>query len=210
MRILILAAIAAALTVAGPSAADDPSLVAVVGPGFNISLQDGSGNALLHADPGTYTLVVHDRSDIHDFHLTGPGVDVATGIEFVGDQSFTVTLQDGRYQFVCDAHIATMNGKFTAGSVTTTTPAPTARALSVHVGPGRTLDFPKTLSAGRYAIHVRDSSSRESLHLKGAGVDRKTSLAFKGTTTWTVVLRAGSYRVWSDAHPAALRVVTVR
>jgi hypothetical protein len=212
MRILILAALAAALTLAGPSAADNPGLVAIVGPGYNISLQDGSGNAVQHADPGTYTLVVHDRSDIHDFHLTGPGVDVATGIEFVGDQTFTVTLQEGHYQFVCDAHIGTMVGTFVAGSPPSPPPVPkpVVHSLSAHVGPGRTLSFPKVLSAGRYVIRVRDSSSRENVHLRGAGVDRKTGVAFTGAVSWHVALRAGTYRVWSDAHPAAVRVVTVR
>jgi plastocyanin len=205
MRILLIAAttaVAASLVLAGPTAADNPMLVGNVGPGFSISLHDPAGNAVNQIDPGTYTLVVHDQSDIHDFDLSGPGVSVKTDIDFVGDQTFTVTFAEGRYTYVCDAHFATMNGKLTVGNPPPLPPPPTPKAkpLTVHVGPGHVLAFPKGLAIGKYAITVQDLSKADNLHLKGPGVDRKTGVAFRGTVKWTVSLRAGSYRVWSDAH----------
>ena len=66
--------------------------------------------------PGTYTLVVDDRSADHNFHLTGPGgVDARTGVDEVGEESFEVTLEAGEYTFVCDPHAESMNGTFTVG-----------------------------------------------------------------------------------------------
>ena len=92
------------------------------GDGFVITLVDASGAKVKHVAAGTYTLVVHDRSVHHNFHLTGPGVDVATDVEGVGDQTFTITLVDGVYRYVCDPHAVTMRGLFTVGSVTAPPP----------------------------------------------------------------------------------------
>ena len=212
MRIaLLVAAGAAALVLAGPTAADNPMLIGNVGPGFTVSLHDPAGNAVNQIDPGTYTLLVHDQSDIHNFDLSGPGVSAKTDIEFVGDQTFTVTFAEGRYTYVCDAHFATMMGKLTVGNPPPLPPppAPKAQPLSVHVGPGHVLAFPKGLAIGKYAITVRDLSTTDNLHLKGPGVDRKTGIAFRGTVKWTVSLKSGTYRVSSDAHKTLGHAVKV-
>jgi hypothetical protein len=213
MRIaLIAAALAACLVVAAPTGADNGQLVGAVGPGFSISLKDSSGAAVQHLDPGTYTLLVHDLSEEHNFHLSGPGVDVTTDVTFVGDQTFTITVTNGTYNFVCDVHASRMHGLFTAGSTAppaTTTPAPAAKLLTLGVGPGRRLTAPARLSAGRYAITVRDASSADNLHLKGAGVDRRTGAAFRGQAHWTVALKTGTYRVFSDAHRMLARTISV-
>ncbi len=83
-----------------------------VGPGFDISLtQDGQPVSTLA--PGTYTLTVDDEADIHDFHLSGPGVDVSTGVSEKGTRTFTITLQAGTYHFQCDPHASSMHGDFT-------------------------------------------------------------------------------------------------
>jgi hypothetical protein len=213
MRIaLIPAALAACLVVAAPTGADNGQLVGTVGPGFSISLKDSSGAAVQHLDPGTYTLVVHDLSEEHNFHLSGPGVDVTTDVTFVGDQTFTITVTNGTYNFVCDVHASRMRGLFTAGSTpppATTTPAPAAKRLTMGVGPGRRLIAPARLSAGRYAITVRDASAADNLHLKGTGVDRRTGAAFRGQEHWAVTLKAGTYRVFSDAHRMLARTISV-
>ena len=83
-----------------------------VGPGFEIQLtRDGAPVTTLA--PGTYTLNVDDQADSHDFHLTGPGVDVTTDVSFTGKKAFTITLEDGDYHFQCDPHSSSMNGDFT-------------------------------------------------------------------------------------------------
>lgn len=91
------------------------SLVGVVGhnDAFTISLTDPAGNAIKHLAAGTYSLAVKDESGIHDFHLTGAGVDKATTVGGTGTTTFTVTFKPGTYTFVCDPHASTMHGRFT-------------------------------------------------------------------------------------------------
>ena len=101
--LLVLAAVA---VTALPVAAATPKLPGSVGPGFTIALKKP-------AKPGKYTLVIADRSDEHNFHLKGKGVNVKTGIAAVRTKSFAVTLVKARYTFLCDAHPTTMKGAFT-------------------------------------------------------------------------------------------------
>ncbi|MBM2822302.1 MAG: Copper-bind protein [Thermoleophilia bacterium] len=83
-----------------------------VGPGFDISLSTEDGQAVETLAAGSYTLEVDDQSDIHNFHLTGTGVDVKTDVGATGVESFDVTVEAGTYTFVCDPHAGSMNGSF--------------------------------------------------------------------------------------------------
>ena len=83
-----------------------------VGPGFDISLSTEDGQAVETLAAGTYTLEVDDQSDIHNFHLTGTGVDVMTEVPATGVESFDITVEAGTYKFVCDPHAGQMNGSF--------------------------------------------------------------------------------------------------
>jgi len=127
---LSLAGLATAVSVARP-ASTDGTLQANVGPGYSISLTQ-NGTKVTHLDPGTYTINVNDQADIHNFDLFGPGVKESTGVDTTGTTTWTVTFSDGTYNYVCDAHPASMSGKFTVGAVqTTTTTAPPPAALKV-------------------------------------------------------------------------------
>jgi plastocyanin len=207
--VLIAAATALFLAAASPTGAAEGQLVGSVGPGFAISLKDSSGAAVKHLDAGTYTLLVHDLSEEHNFHLSGPGIDITTEIEFVGDKTFSITVKDGSYSYVCDAHASRMLGTFTGGSTPPPATAPPPKPLTLRVGPGRTMTAPARLAAGRYAITVKDASAADNLHLKGAGVDRKTGVGFKGQAHWTVALKPGAYRVFSDAHTTLARTIRI-
>jgi plastocyanin len=81
-----------------------------VGPGFVISLNGTDG-----LTAGSYKLVVNDQSTAHNFHLTGPGVDVSTEVGEEEEESFDIELQPGEYTFVCDPHASQMKGSFTVG-----------------------------------------------------------------------------------------------
>lgn len=117
MRVVVVAStVAVALTVAGLATATDPVWSASVGPGYNIALRDAAGNEIANPAPGPVTIEVDDMSAEHNFHLSGPGVNVSTSIEDVGRQTFQATLADGVYRFVCDAHPTRMSGQFTAGT----------------------------------------------------------------------------------------------
>ena len=83
-----------------------------VGPGFEISLTTEDGQPVETLAAGSYTLLTDDKSDIHNFHLTGDGVDVTTNVGGTGTDSFDVTFTAGSYHFQCDPHSSTMNGDF--------------------------------------------------------------------------------------------------
>jgi plastocyanin len=193
------------------AAARAGSLVGDVGVGdsFVISLKDSSGAAVTHLDAGTYTLLVHDHSAVHNFDLSGPGVDASTDIGAVGDRTFTITLTDGVYTFVCDAHPAQMKGSFAVGTATlpttTTPPPPPAQStkLTAGIGPGTKLSLRPTsgLSAGKFKLTVSDRTATDGFRLSGPGLSRATGVKFTGTATWTVALKAGTYAFSSVRHP---------
>lgn len=115
--VLAAAAAVAALLLSATASADNPVLTGTVGPGFSIGLVDSSGARVQRLDAGTYTIVVHDLAEEHNFHLSGPGVNQFTEVETKGDATWTVTFKDGSYTYVCDPHASIMSGGFTVGAV---------------------------------------------------------------------------------------------
>lgn len=98
-----------------PGPVQHPSrLVADVGHDdrFVISLTDGNNQPIRNLAAGTYSLSVDDESNIHNFHLSGSGVDASTSIGGTGTKNFTATFSPGTYSFVCDTHPSSMHGKF--------------------------------------------------------------------------------------------------
>ena len=224
---LALLAAAAALVFALPGGARPAqnALTGTVGPGFSISLVNESGSLVTHLDPGTYTITVKDLSAEHNFDLTGPGVAQATAVETTATVTWTVTFTDGVYTYVCDAHPTQMKGQFAVGTATLPTPPPPpkpkpkpkAKKLSGSVGPGarialRTASGARatSLKRGAYVLTVRDRSKTDNFHLRGKGVNVKTAVAFSGSKTWRLRLAKGTYRYFSDRHPALKGVVKVR
>jgi plastocyanin len=115
IRALLFAAVTAAALAAtsGSSAAAPKTVNGTVGPGFTIGLTM-QGKSVTKLKAGTpYRFVISDRADIHDFHLSGPGLNrVLTSVEFTGTKSFVLTLRKGTYRFVCDPHASFMHGSF--------------------------------------------------------------------------------------------------
>ena len=114
---LAVAATLAAVLVGGPSQAGDQAegaskapaaaggldrIVGTVGPGFTISVSPR------RVQPGTYRLVVRDRSSMHNWHIRGSGVNKQTGIPFQGTRRFTIEVDAGRYRIKCDVHPTSM------------------------------------------------------------------------------------------------------
>jgi plastocyanin len=103
---------AATLVLSAPAGAAPQVVNGSVGPGFTISLTSG-GKKVTSLKAGTYRFDVSDRSPIHDFHLSGPGVNkVITAVSFHGRRSVTVKLKRGTYRYVCDPHASFMKGSF--------------------------------------------------------------------------------------------------
>ena len=84
-----------------------------VGPGFEIEVKQ-NGEDAEQVKAGPYTLQVEDKSDMHNFHLIGPGVDnTVTEVSFEGEKTVTVTLKKGTYTYQCDPHASGgMKGTF--------------------------------------------------------------------------------------------------
>jgi hypothetical protein len=193
---------------AGARRADTRTLTAIVGTndGFTITLNDASGKKVSRIVPGTYTVLVEDRSALHNFHLASnedPTVDFRTDLEFVGEKSFTVTFRnDTRYAYACEPHWQTMNGEF----FVTNTPAPPppppptpARKLRAVVKPGGAVVLSRaSVPAGRYRLTVDDHGKRDNFHLRGKTVNKRTGLAFRGRVGWGVTLARGTYSYGSD------------
>ena len=115
-----------------------------------------NGVPVTNLTPGRYVIEVRDRSGLHNFHLTGPGVNQATTVAFTGTQTWTLTLAAGTYRFVCDPHATTMRGTFTVSA----TPPPPARCRVPRVV-GRTLATARRLvrRAGCRVGRVRNARS---------------------------------------------------
>lgn len=98
-------------TEGGPSTSAE--LDGEVGPGFEIEVKQ-HGEDAESVKAGTYTLKAEDKSDIHNFHLIGPGVDQeVTSVPFQGEKTVTVTLEPGTYTYQCDPHASQgMKGTF--------------------------------------------------------------------------------------------------
>ncbi len=124
---VVLCLVGTVLTLPGAvHAVGEPLLVGTVGPGYSIELEDSAGNPVTSLAPGTYDIVVHDFSTIHNFHLSGPGVNQATTVGYTGDTTWedVVFQPSSTYRFVCDPHMTTMNGSFTTGAPPPPPPPP--------------------------------------------------------------------------------------
>ncbi|HEU5263626.1 MAG TPA: plastocyanin/azurin family copper-binding protein [Gaiellaceae bacterium] len=217
--VVVLALAAAALLGATDGSAvqsQNVKLVGTVGPGFSITLVDAQGNRVRSLQPGAYDIEVRDLSEEHNFHLTGPGVDRLTPVGAATTESWTVTLTNGTYRYVCDPHSTTMRGSFTVGA-TPTTPPPTSTPTPVTAktrlvltsGPGFVITLKtakgkavRTMKRGTYTMVVRDRGPTHNAHVVAPGFNRKTSpLTYTGSQTWRVKLsRTGTLRFLCDPH----------
>ena len=104
LLVTALVAAVAALMFAVTASAKSAGLTGEVGPGFTITLSAKTVKA------GTYKIVIADKSNIHNFHLTGPGVNKKTSVAALGTTTWTVKLTKGTYKYVCDPHVSIMKG----------------------------------------------------------------------------------------------------
>jgi hypothetical protein len=206
--ILILAVLLGALS-GSARGADNPTLNAIVGTndGFDITLNGPDGKKVERLLPGTYTVVVDDRSTIHNFHLASnddPTVDFRTDLAFVGKKSFTVTFRNNNeYAYACEPHWQVMNGKFLVTDAPPPPPPPPppprVRTLKASVSAAGAVRLSaSSVRSGRYRIVVSDRSKAANFHLRGKGADARTGMRYRGTKALRVRLSRGAYRYGSD------------
>lgn len=189
---------------AAATGAPNVTLTGVVGPGFNISLKNADGTSVSHLDPGTYDIAVTDNEVTHNFHLRGPGVDMSTDVEGISTVTWTVTITDGTYTYLCDAHPVQMKKTFTAGTVQPPPPPTpptklsgkvTTKAISLKTSSGSRV---KSVPQGKFKVTVSDTSKTQNFHLRGPGVNKLTGVKGRSKVTWTLRLKQGKYTYRSD------------
>jgi plastocyanin len=110
-RLALVAAVAVAALGLTAAAQAATALTGTVGPGFTITLTKG-GKKVTSLKAGTYVFKIADKSSIHNFHLTGSGVNKTTSVGGTGSSTWTIKLKPGIYKFVCDPHKTIMKGSF--------------------------------------------------------------------------------------------------
>lgn len=128
--LLALGVFAAGLALALPAAAETPVLIGRTGfhNSFTISLRFPDGKLVKTLPAGTYRIVVHDYSRIHNFALGSVTANqrIFTGsIRGRGTKTYTVHLTPGLYVYACSMHPQTMHHSFVVTaptSTSTTTP----------------------------------------------------------------------------------------
>jgi plastocyanin len=79
------------------------------------------------------------------------------------------------------------------------------------VGPGFTITLTKAgkkvskLKAGTYVFKIADKSSIHNFHLKGPGIDKKTSVGANVKVTWKLKLKPGKYTFVCDPHKSFMK-----
>jgi hypothetical protein len=213
LGLTLVAVAGAARPVAG---ADWPVLTGIVGTNdaYVITLVDASGKKVSRIPPGTYTLVIDDRSSIHNFHMASnddPNVNIRTDVDFVGQKTFKVTFQnDTVYAYACEPHWQIMNGSFLvtdAPPPPPPPPPPPVRTLKASVSAGGAVHLAaSSVKSGRYRIVVNDRSKSANFHLRGPGVNSRTGMRFRGSATLHVRLSKGTYRYGSDSTSLTKRL----
>jgi plastocyanin len=120
--VLLLAALTAAAVFAVSALAHSPAttkLIGVVGKNdaYSITLKTTSGKLVKTLKAGTYLLVIHDDSSIHNYELDGPHGKswTFTSVPFKGTKTVTLKLAAGKYKAYCVAHESVMFQHFTVG-----------------------------------------------------------------------------------------------
>jgi plastocyanin len=80
---------------------------------FTITLVDAAGKPVTTLKAGTYQVKIKDTSAIHNFHLSGPGVEQTTTVPEIKEVTWTVTFKPGTHTYVCDPHPSNMKKTFT-------------------------------------------------------------------------------------------------
>jgi plastocyanin len=83
--------------------------------------------------------------------------------------------------------------------------------LKATVGPDFSITLTKggkavhSLKHGKYIIKVSDRSDIHNFRVKGAGVNKATSVPRVYSTTWRVTFKKGTYRFVCDPHPESMK-----
>jgi plastocyanin len=82
---------------------------------YKINLTTANGKIAKKLKAGTYTVVIHDDSSIHNYELDGPHGKswTFTTVPFTGTKTITLKLTAGAYKAYCKPHESVMFQHFT-------------------------------------------------------------------------------------------------
>ena len=110
-RLALVALLGAALVFVASASAAVPTLTGTDGPASRSPSRRARPRSR-RSRRGSTRSSIKDLSNIHNFHLTGPGVNKKTGVGPKGTFTWTVTLKKGTYKYICDPHASIMKGSF--------------------------------------------------------------------------------------------------
>jgi len=116
IALVLLAVGVAAAAFLVSAQASTPKLIGTVGPGYTITLKQGTAKVKT-LKAGKYVFVITDKASIHNFTIErekgGPKIEkTLTGTSFQGKKTVTVTLKTGSWKFYCSIHEPQMFGSF--------------------------------------------------------------------------------------------------
>jgi len=113
--VLLVAAAFAVTALARPEA--HAKLIGTVGKNdaYKITLTNAAGKRVSKLKAGTYTVVIHDDSSMHNYELDGPhGKSWSfTTVSYNGTKTVTLKLVAGAYKAYCEPHESMMFQHFT-------------------------------------------------------------------------------------------------
>ena len=112
----LAAAVAALLLISSAGAVAHPKLIGVTGKNdlYKITLKHNN-KTVKTLKAGTYTVVIHDDSHLHNYELDGPHGKSwkFTTVKFRGTKTFTIKFVPGKYKAYCAPHEPVMFHRFT-------------------------------------------------------------------------------------------------
>jgi plastocyanin len=112
LTLAVVGTFAAGANVNTATAKDSFDLKGQVYQNFKIEMKNSANSPLKTVKAGTHRIKIEDKTSIHSFHLTGPGVNKSTSVSGVGEAIWTVKLKPGKYTYFCDPHASSMRGSF--------------------------------------------------------------------------------------------------
>jgi plastocyanin len=114
----IVALTGTVVSVATAQSSAHPKLIGTVGKNdaYKIALTTSAGKVVKRLAAGTYTVVIHDDSSIHNYELDGPHGKTwtFTSVPYKGTKMFTLKLVAGAYKAYCAPHESIMFQHFSA------------------------------------------------------------------------------------------------
>ena len=212
--VVLAATVALKLGVGSSHAAVSPTMHAFVHEdnSIGITFDDGTGvgsqaRTPPTIPPGTYTIRVVDDATEHNFHLSGPGVDMATATGATSSPTWTVTLQPGStYRFQCDTHFDFMYGVFQTSGTSSSSGGSSSGGSSTGSSSGGSSSGGSSSSGGKSTTSTADRAAFRGTLAGTVGSAGKLTLALQGKAVSK--LKAGRYKITvADKTPARSFVV---